>query len=104
MSLKPNTSGIKPKANKLLVLDQAIDETTSSGIIIAPIAIEKEAMANMYGEVIAMGPMCFLKEVEKRCEVGEKIIFAKYAGHFFMGVDGVKYRLINAEDVIATRE
>lgn len=99
-----NLSGIHPKGNKLLVKPQEIAETSAGGIIIPMQAQEKEEMAQMFGLVMEVGPMCWVDEVEKRCKVGDYIIFAKYSGEIFIGNDGVKYRLINAREVIATKD
>lgn len=99
-----NTSGIHPKANKLLVLDKGIESMTKSGLIIPIGAVEKEQMANMFGTVIVIGRMCWVDEVEPRCAIGDEIIFGKYSGETFLGNDGIKYRLINARDVIATKD
>lgn len=99
-----NTSGIRPKANKVLVKPEEIPDKTQSGLIIPIQAVEKEAMAQMYGSVVEIGKMCWVDEIEPRCAVGDRIIFAKYAGEVFVGNDGIKYRLINARDVVATHE
>lgn len=99
-----NTSGIRPRGNKLLIRPEEVPEISGGGIILPTQAVEKEAMAQMYGTVIAIGPWCWKDEPEPRCEVGNRIIFAKYAGEMFRGNDGITYRLINARDVVATHE
>jgi co-chaperonin GroES (HSP10) len=99
-----NTSGIRARGNKLLVRPEQVEAVTKSGIIIPLQAQEKEDMAQMYGTAVEIGPMCWVDEVEPRCKAGDRIIFAKYAGELFVGNDGVRYRLLNARDVIATHE
>lgn len=102
MSEIRNTSGIIPRGNKLLVKPEEIVEVTPGGIVLPTQAVEKEEMAQMYGRVVAIGPWCWKDEPEERCKVNDRIIFAKYAGEQFKGNDGIKYRLINARDVVAT--
>lgn len=104
MSESKNTSGITPRGNKLLVKPEEILEKTASGLILPMQAVEREAMAQMYGSVVAIGPHCWPDEPERRCEIGDRIIFAKYAGEMFKGNDGITYRLINARDVVATHD
>lgn len=99
-----NTSGIHVKGNKLLVKPREIDTVTKSGIVLVQDTTEKEAMADMFGVVVDIGAMCWIDETERRCEVGDFIIHARYAGELFRGDDGVRYRLINARDVIATKD
>lgn len=97
-----NSSGITPRGNKVLIRPEAIETVTKGGIYLPTTVEEREAMAQMYGEVIAVGPMCWKDEVEARCAAGDRVIFAKYAGEIFPGNDGVKYRLVNARDIVAT--
>lgn len=99
-----NTSGIRARGNKLLVRPEVVAQVTKSGIIIPVQATDREAMAQMYGTAIEIGPMCWVDEAEPRCKVGDRVIHAKYAGEIFQGNDGVTYRLMNARDVIATHE
>lgn len=97
-----NTSGIRPRGNKLLIKPEEVMTKSAGGIIIPVQAVEQEEMAQMYGKVVEIGPWCWKDEPEERCQVGDRIIFAKYAGEQFKGNDGIKYRLINARDVVAT--
>ena len=49
-----------------------------------------------------MGDQCYKDVSEPWCKVGDKIIFAKYAGLLYLGKDGQNYRLINDSDVTGT--
>lgn len=104
MSSVNNTSGIHAKGNKILVKPREIDTVTKSGILLVQDTTEKEAMADMFGMVIEIGAMCWHDEIEHRCKIGDFIIHARYAGELFRGDDGVRYRLINARDVVATKD
>lgn len=102
-----NRSGIHVKGDKLLVRPRTIETKTKSGLILVDETVDKESSADMFAFVVEIGPMCWKgknAEAEPRCEVGDFIIHARYAGEFFTGNDGVKYRLLNARDVIATKE
>ena len=106
-----NPSGIHPKGYTLLVKPQEIVNKTESGIVLrAPTEADRAQIAQVYGRVIEMGPLCFEDEkdsegnVIRRCEVGENVIFRRYSGEEFTGEDGLKYRVILDKDVYATRD
>lgn len=104
MTSQNNTSGIHPKGNKLLIRPVEVEKVSKGGIYIPASIQEKEDMGQMFGTVVEIGGMCWVQEDEPRCAVGDYIIFARYAGQVFPGNDGVTYRLINALDVIATKD
>lgn len=95
-----NVSGINPVGNRILVLPIEVQQTSASGIILATDSLkEREQMANTTGVVVAMGDECYDDEAKPWCAVGDKIIFAKYAGLLYLGRDGKSYRMINDKDV-----
>jgi len=98
-----NTSGINPVGWRILVKPKEIIEKTASGIIVTTEQNkDREQMANTTGIVIAMGDQCFADEPSAWCAVGDKVIFAKYAGLLYTGGDGVQYRMINDKDIVGT--
>ena len=100
-----NTSGIHPVGWRILVQPRDILEKTASGIILSTESNkEREQLANTTGIVIEMGDECFddAKGTTKWCNVGDKIIFAKYAGLLYVGKDSKQYRIINDRDVTGT--
>jgi chaperonin GroES len=98
-----NESGINPVGWRILVKPQEINEQTSSGIIVTTGSFkDREQLANTTGVVVAMGADCFADEPSPWCKVGDKIIFAKYAGLLYLGKDGNQYRMINDKDVTGT--
>lgn len=106
-----NTSGIKAVGWTVLVKPSEIEKKSASGIILhAPTEEDKMQLAQCFGQVVDIGPIAFQREcygmdaVVPRCKVGDKIIFRRYAGEQFDGDDGVKYRLMNDQDVIAIKE
>jgi co-chaperonin GroES (HSP10) len=95
-----NESGINPVGNRILLLPIEVQQTSASGIILATEETSaREQMANTTGVVVAMGDECFDDEVKPWCAVGDKIIFAKYAGLLYLGRNGKSYRMINDKDV-----
>ena len=92
---------IKPLADRVVVKLVEVEETTSSGIILAASAQEKPQIA----EVIAVGPggMVDGKEVKMELSVGDKVITSKYAGTE-VKLDGVEYTILKQSDVLAKVE
>jgi co-chaperonin GroES (HSP10) len=102
-----NLSGIRPTGPTILVLPLEIEKTTSSGIIVAAgDKAKREQMAQAEGEVVAIGDMAWIDQPSKEpwCKVGDKILFAKFAGMVIEGKDGNEYRLISDLDVKAVFE
>ena len=88
---------LKPMADNILLKQSEAAETTASGIILASTK-EKPLMA----EVVAVGPGGIVdgKEVQMQVKVGEKVIYSKYAGTE-VKLDGVDYKFVKLEDVLA---
>lgn len=98
-----NVSGINPVGWRILVKPKEIIEKTVSGIIVTTEQTkDREQMGNTTGIVIAMGDQCFADEPAAWCKVGDKVIFAKYAGLLYTGGDGEQYRMINDKDIVGT--
>ena len=97
-----NVSGITPLLNRVLLKPLFVVNKSAGGIILATDEMsEREQMANTTGEVVGIGPDAFKDEGydEPPIKVGDKIIFAKYAGLMYVGKDGNKYRMINHDDI-----
>jgi chaperonin GroES len=98
-----NVSGINPVGNRILLLPIEVQQKSASGIIIATEETSaREQMANTTGIVVAMGDQCFADEPAPWCKVGDKVIFAKYAGLLYLGKDGNSYRMVNDKDITGT--
>jgi chaperonin GroES len=98
-----NQSGINPCGWRVLVKPQEIKEVSESGIVLTTGSFkDREQMGNTTGLVVAMGDQCYADEPAPWCKVGDKIIFAKYAGLLYLGKDGNQYRMINDKDVTGT--
>jgi len=58
-------------------------------------------MAQTEATVIALGNTAYVDQAAPWCKVGDRVLFAKYAGTMCQGLDGKTYRLINDLDVKA---
>ena len=92
---------LKPLADRVVVKLVEIEETTNSGIILAPSAQEKPQIA----EVIAVGPGGIVdgKEVEMYVKVGDKVITGKYAGTE-VKLNKEEYTIVRQSDILAIVE
>lgn len=85
---------IKPLEDRVLVLPQAAEEKTASGIIIPDSAKEKPQKGN----VVAVG--AGNKDVEMQVKVGDVVLYGKYAGTE-LNVDGTDYLIMRQSDILA---
>ena len=100
-----NSSGIMPAGHRVLILPEQVDEITDSGIVLMTASQkEREALAQMYGLVVAMGNTCYNDQPAPWCKVGDRVSFAKYSGLLYTGLDEKEYRVINDLDIVATVE
>ncbi len=92
---------LKPLADRVVIKMLESEETTKSGIILAPAAKEKPSIA----EVVAVGPGGNVegKEITMYVKPGQKIITSKYSGTE-VKVDGVEYILVRQGDILAIVE
>jgi chaperonin GroES len=92
---------LKPLADRVVVKLVEVEETTSSGIILAASAQEKPQIA----EVLAVGPggMVEGKEVEMYVKVGDKVITSKYSGTE-VKLNKEEYIIVKQSDILAIVE
>ena len=92
---------LRPLADRVVVKLTEVEETTSSGIILAASAQEKPQIA----EVLAVGPggMVDGKEVEMLVKVGDKVITSKYSGTE-VKLDNQEYIIVRQNDILAVVE
>jgi len=97
-----NNSGIYPVGISVLVLPDNVEQVTASGIVVSTDSEHsREEMRQTDGVVVAIGPNAFYDERTPRCKVGDRVIMASYAGMVRKGNDGLNYRLIKDDDVVA---
>jgi len=92
---------IKPLADRVVVKLVEIEETTNSGIILAPSAQEKPQIA----EVVAVGPGGIIdgNEVKMYVKVGDKVITSKYSGTE-VKLNKEEYTIVKQSDILAVVE
>ena len=92
---------IKPLGDRVVIRNVEVETTTKSGIVLAGTAKEKPQMA----EVLAVGPggMVDGKEVKMQVEVGQKVIYSKYAGTE-VKLDGQEMIIVRQSDILAIVE
>ena len=88
---------VKPMADRVLVLPEAAEERTSTGLYIPDTAKEKPVK----GEVVAVGNGT--KDEEMVLKVGDKVLYGKYAGTE-LEAEGTKYLIMRQSDVLAVVE
>ena len=92
---------IKPLADRVVVKQVEIEETSKGGIILPGSAKEKPQVA----EVVAVGPGGIVdgNEVKMTVKVGDRVITAKYAGTE-VKCDGIEYSIVRQSDILAIVE
>ena len=86
-----------PLGDRVVLKQVEAEETTASGIVLPGQAQEKPQ-----AEVIAVGPGGVVngKEVKMEVEVGNTVIYSKYAGTE-VKMDGTDYIIVKQEDILA---
>lgn len=110
MKLKP--TNLSPVGHRIIVQPDAVEEKSDGGIILAAATTEKEALAQVYGTVLAVGPEANIETptlsayilrwlgIRKAwCKVGDRVMYGKYSG--LVLADWPDLRIINARDVVA---
>lgn len=92
---------IRPLFDRVVIKSCEVEETTKSGLILTGNAKEKPQMA----EVIAVGPGGVVdgKDVTMSVNVGDKVIYSKYAGNE-VKLDGEEYIIVCQSDILAVVE
>ena len=92
---------LKPLADRVVIKMIEAEETTKSGIILAPAAKEKPQVA----EIIAVGPGGIVdgKETSMVVKVGQKVIVSKYSGTE-VKIDETEYIIVKQGDILAVVE
>lgn len=94
--------------NRVIIKPDSIEEVTSGGIVIAQTENyrREEKAATSTGTVIGFGEAAWLDPLlggEPWVEIGDKVVFARYAGKFVTDPDdGEEYVVIN-DDAIQAR-
>ena len=92
----------QPLGDRVLIKPLEAEEKTAAGIVLPDTAKEKPQQ----GEVVAVGPGRLLdngERVKMEVKVGERVLYAKYAGTELKQGD-VKYLVLSERDILAVVE
>ncbi len=92
---------LRPLADRVVIKNVEVEETTKSGLILAGSAKEKPQMAEIIA--VGLGGVVDGKEVVMNVAVGDKVIYSKYAGNE-VKIDGVEYIIVRQSDILAVVE
>lgn len=109
MKKSSNSSGIHPVRDMALVLPEEEVETENGLIKLPEYIKQREILAQVFGKLIALGEGAFKYEEKNfgaapQLELGSRVMFAKYGGIVVKGKDGVHYRMIRDDDILAVVE
>lgn len=92
---------IKPLGDRVVIQKLEAETTTKSGILLTGTAKEQPQEA----KVVAVGPGAMVegKRVPMDVEVGNKVLYSKYAGTD-VKVDGEEYIILKQDDILAIVE
>ena len=92
---------LKPLFDRVVIKDAEMEETTRGGLILTSSAKEKP----QYAFVVAVGPGGVVdgKDVTMQVEVGQKVVYSKYAGTEIK-IDGEEYKIVRQSDILAIVE
>lgn len=93
---------IKPLGERVVIKVLEREEKTASGIVLPDTAKEKPQK----GEIVAVGTGKLLdngQRVALEVKVGDRVIFAKYAGTEIK-IDGAEYLILTDRDILAIVE
>jgi chaperonin GroES len=96
-----SSTKLRPLGDRVVVKPTAREETTKSGIVLPDTAKEKP----QEGEIVAVGPGKFEdgKREPMDVSVGQKVLYAKYAGTEFK-VDDEDLLIVSQKDILAIVE
>jgi co-chaperonin GroES (HSP10) len=107
-ALNECSPGIKPSEYNVLIIPEDTEEVTAGGIILATSTKEMNDISTMRGRLVAVSPHAFSYSSDwpegSMPEVGQAVLFAKYAGTLVKGLDGKEYRLCKDKDVAAVMD
>jgi len=102
-----NPSGIRPVEFNILIKQDEV--SNKQGLVYLPDdEVERRKHAQTRGTIIEISPLAFNEDVwpagMDKPKSGDRIAFARHAGTFIEGLDGVEYRVIKDKDVVALIE
>lgn len=104
-----NLSGITPVEFRVVVRPDTPEEVTAGGIILTRTTVDADQLAADEGILVAVSPLAFSygewPEGSRKPQVGDRVIFARYAGVLRKGKNGAEdHRIILDKDIMAVIE
>ncbi len=97
--------GIEPMEYNILVLVDETEKTTAGGIIIPEKSKDRDDLAQVRGMLVRASPLAFSYDTwpagSQQPQLGDHIIFGKFAGILVNGDDGREYRLCKDKELSA---
>lgn len=103
-----NPSGLSIHGKNILVKPDPCSPRSPGGVELPPDLIERMTDASVTGAIFGVGPEAFRLFDDgtpwkgPAPQLGDRIVFEKYAGVVVMGTDGERYRIIDYRAVAAT--
>ena len=99
--------GMKPLEFNCLVLPRVVQRQRASGIYVPENAAQREDEGGDEGLLIAISPLAFNVQdfpiPEAVPQIGQHVMFARYAGKSFVGADGRVYRVMKDKEIVGIR-
>jgi len=88
----------------VIILPDEIEQKTKGGLYMPDDVHERDTYAQARGKLVAKSAYAFAEWKEGAPEIGDTVVFVKYAGPMTKGLDGKEYRIVNDKDVLAVIE
>ena len=92
---------LKPLLDRVVLKPVESEETTKSGIVLAQKSQEKSQIATVVA--VGNGGLVDGKEVKMELEVGDRVVYSKYAGTSIK-YDDEEYIIVKQDEVLAVIE
>ena len=95
----------RPLHDRVVLRRLTAEEKTSGGIILTRETVQKDQMAEQKATIVALGDCVWRDEPKPRANVGDRVLFSKWAGYQLAGpADGETYRVVNDSDIFMVIE
>lgn len=93
---------IVPLDDRAVLKVRKLDEKTAGGIILTHEYKDKQDMAQLEAEVIALGEFC-LVDCTIRPNIGDTVLITRYAGVIYH-IEGEEYRIVAPGDMLGIKQ
>ena len=103
--MSPSSSGFTPQEYNVVVKPESVEEKTVGGLIIPESALDKDQYGMGKGVLDAVSPLAFnypdWPDDAPMPQVGDRVLFIRYAGMLVTGADDEEYRVLKDKDIVA---